>query len=187
MDMKRSLIILSVLALMSGCVTNIKPSVSTNPAPVRALKEFKSFELKPLAAAKGVEEPAAMVKIQEILSQKISSLTGTWNRGGGDTLIIEPRVEELKFVGGGQRFFAGALAGSSAVRMTVKLTDKASGNVIATPEFYQRAAAYGGAYSFGATDNNMLDRIVVVMEEYLKRNYSEAVGGPTGLESAEKE
>lgn len=41
-------------------------------------------------------------------------------------------------------------AGGTAL-MTVKLSDAASGEVIAEPEFYQHANAMGAAYSFGAT------------------------------------
>jgi hypothetical protein len=185
--MQRLTVLFAALVVLTGCATNIKPTVTSNPAPARAFKEFEQFELKPLQLDAGVEEPAAVIKIREGLDRKINSLTATWAQPAGDTLVIEPRVRELKFVSGGQRFLVGAMAGSSAVRMTVKLTDKATGAVIAEPEFYQRAAAYGGAYSVGGTDNNMLDRITTVIEEYMKRNYPQAVGGPTGLESAEAE
>jgi hypothetical protein len=39
-------------------------------------------------------------------------------------------MTELKFVGGGKRFFAGALAGSSAIVLHAKLAEKATGKVI---------------------------------------------------------
>jgi hypothetical protein len=182
----KSLAWAAALVLLSGCVTHIRPTVTSNPPPTRAFKEFATFEVKRLAADDGVEEPEARVKIQQNLDQKLDPLTANWKRGEGDTLLIEPRIRELKFVGGGGRFLAGSLAGSSAVRMTVKFTDKATGDLIAEPEFYQRAAAMGGAYSFGGTDNAMLVRISSVVEEYMRRNYEEAVGGPTGLEAAER-
>ena len=56
-----------------------------------------------------------------------------------------------------------------------------SGDTIAYPEFYQRAAAMGGAYTVGVTDNLMLVRIANLLVEYLKSNYETAVGGPTGV------
>jgi hypothetical protein len=185
--MQRLSVLIAAFAVLTGCATNIKPTVTSNPAPARALKEFQQFELKPLAADPGVteKEPAAVKKINENLNLRINSVTGPWTRAEGDTLIIEPRVREIKFVSSTQRVFTGALSGSSAVRMTVKLTDKASGAVIAEPEFYQRAAAQGGNFSLGVTDNLMLDRIAQVLAEYMQRNYSQAVGGPTGFEAAE--
>jgi len=57
-----------------------------------------------------------------------------------------------------------------------------SGKVIAEPVFYQRASAMGAAYSFGATDRDMLNRISDLIVSYANRNYPQAVGGPTGLE-----
>jgi hypothetical protein len=179
-----ALLLAAATLALGGCVTHIRPTVTSNPPPARALSEFGAFELKPLATDRGVKEAAAVTKIRENLEAKVGALTAGWKHGSGDTLVIEPRVRELKFVGGAGRFLAGAMAGSSAVRMTVTLRNKRTGEVIAEPEFYQRAAAYGGAYSFGGTDNAMLVRITTVVEEYLRRNYPRAVGGPTGLEGA---
>ena len=170
--------------LMSSCATHIRPTVASNPPPARALNTFGVFELRRVVADEGVKEPDAMVKIQQVCDGKLNPILASWNRGGGSTLVIEPRVHELKFVSGANRVLAGAMAGSSAVRMTVKLTDKTSGAVIAEPEFYQRAAAWGAAYTFGANDNNMLSRICTVVSEYLRRNYTQAVGGPTGSEGS---
>lgn len=181
----RTFAVASAAALLAACVTNIHPTVSSNPPPAKPLKEFEAFEVRPIAKDPTVGEPAAVAKIQQNLDLRLGALVGSWTKGDGDTLVIEPRLHELKFVGGGARFLAGAMAGSSAVRMTLRLTDKATGQVIAEPEFYQRAAAYGGAYSFGGTDNGMLVRITTVVDEYLRRNYERAVGGPTGLEASQ--
>jgi len=71
--------------------------------------------------------------------------------------------------------------------MKVKFIDAETKAVIAEPEFYQRAAAMGWAWSVGATDNDMLDRIATVFQEYLERNYDKPVGGPTGLEEANRQ
>lgn len=183
-DTVKNFSMLAVLVvLLSGCVTKIQPTVTENPPPSRAFSTFKAFEIRPLATDPGVEEPEAVKKIQEYLDAKIGPLVKQWNRGAGDTLVIEPRIHELKFVSGTHRVFAGSMAGSSAVRMTFRITNKATGELVAQPEFYQRAAAMGGAYSFGSTDNQMLERICTVSEQYLERNYVQAVGGPTGLEA----
>jgi hypothetical protein len=175
-------VLMFAVIVASGCATHIRPTVTSNPPPTRALNAFGFFEVQRLTADDGVKEPDAMVKIQQNCDGKLNPLLASWNRGTGRTLVIEPRVRELKFVSGANRVLAGAMAGSSAIRMTVKLTDKSSGAVIAEPEFYQRAAAWGAAYTFGVNDNNMLSRICAVLDEYLRRNYTQAVGGPTGFE-----
>jgi hypothetical protein len=74
----------------------------------------------------------------------------------------------------------GGVVGRRSLKM--RLVDAATGEVVAEPEFFQRANAVGAAYSFGASDAGMLDRIAIVAREYLVRNYDRAVGGPTGLE-----
>ena len=187
----RLLALLATSLLLSACVTKIKPTVTWNPPPDTALSGFSKYELRPVQLAPSVERKnsveKAMVKIQENVDHKLVPLLGRWTLAaeeGGQTLVIEPRVEELKFVGGGKRFLVGWMAGSSAVRFTLTLRTEPGGEVIATPEFFQRAAAYGGMWSMGGTDNAMLVRVSTVLQEYLERNYDEAIGGPTGLESA---
>jgi hypothetical protein len=46
------------------------------------------------------------------------------------------------------------------------------------PEFYAHAAAMGGAFSVGGTDNAMLVRIANSLAVYVFSNYRQAVGGP---------
>lgn len=176
------LALVSVAAFLAGCATNIHPTVASNPPPTRPFNTFGAFEIRPMTVAAGVEEPDAVEKIREVCGERINTLISGWNRGSGDTLVIEPRIEELKFVSGANRVMAGAMAGSSAIRVTAKLSAKSSGAVVATPEFYQRAAAWGAAFTYGAQDNDMLERICRVAEDYLRRNYTQAVGGPTGAE-----
>ncbi len=58
-------------------------------------------------------------------------------------------IRHVKFVSGKARFWAGAACRwHGRLLMTVKLSDAATGEVIAEPEFYQHANAFGAAYSF---------------------------------------
>jgi hypothetical protein len=173
------------LLLLCACVTDIAPSVKYNPPPTEALRNFAHFDLMPLQASSDAQaEKDALAKIDTNLHDRISAVTKAWDREdpNGRTLKIQPYVSELKFVDGGTRFFAGAFAGSSAVVMQLRLIDAATKAVVAQPEFFQRAAAMGGAWSIGGTDNSMLERIAGVAQEYLRRNYDDAVGGPTGAD-----
>lgn len=174
--------------LCCACVTNIRPDVAGNPPPTERLSDFQHFQLAPLATStEVVRESDAVAKISAYMQQRVGGTLAGWeNRSqSGRTLLIKPRVEELKFVGGGARFWAGAFAGSSAVVMRMQLVDQQTGKVVADPEFYQRAAAMGGAWSVGGTDNGMLARIATVAQQYLQRNYAAPVGGPTGLDGTE--
>lgn len=176
-----------LLALcLSGCVTNIAPQTEQNPPPQRPLSGYAQYVLVPTAKAEslGKVNEAAFRKVEESIQQNIGQLVEEWNRStssadNNNTLVIQPTVTALKFVDGGTRAFAGAAAGSSAVLMRVRIAEQNTDTEIANPEFFQRAAAVGGAWSFGGTDNHMLARISQVIAEYLKNNYSNAVGGST--------
>ena len=163
----------------------------SNPPPSVALEAFDRFEIAPIAmvdpyAGQAANEQAKE-RLQINLDERVPPLLAEWNAKPEKnqpprTLKIEPSIRHVKFISGKARFWAGAFAGGTAVLMTVKLSDAASGEVIGEPEFYQHANAMGAAYSFGATDKAMLVRTTDLIANYLKANYATAVGGPTGKE-----
>lgn len=182
----------TVLLLAVGCATDIAASRTFNPPPTEPFSAFGSFELQPATIApeahQGAANERAFTKIQENLELNVGRVLQTWetarDSAGTRTLVITPHVRELKFVSAGARVFGGAMRGSSAVVLELTLTDQATGEVVAEPEFFQRAAAMGGNWSVGGTDNHMLARITQVAAQYLENNYAKAVGGPTGSEAA---
>jgi hypothetical protein len=176
--------------LITGCATTyIKPSTVQNPSPAEKFAAFGRFELQPVALnpnyAGHDANQRASARIQEHFNSRVGPIIDNWNRSALQeqktrVMVIDPRIEHLKFIGGGARFWIGPLAGSSAVIMKVKYIDKGSGKIIAEPEFFQRAAAWSGAFTVGGQDNAMLARIVTLVADYTNRNYPEAVGGPSG-------
>lgn len=178
----------AVLMLAMGGLAFAEPQ---NPGPANPLAGYDKYELAPLAMgppyAGQAPNEKARAKMDEYLKTETGLIVEQWNKDAqgsakGLSLAIEPRIEKIKFIGGGARFWAGALAGDSYVVMKVKITEQPSGKVLADPEFYQRASAMSGAWTFGAQDNDMLHRIIVLLDHYLQANYSEAVGGPTGYD-----
>ncbi len=188
------LTLLCTAFFFTGCVTHIATDITQNPPPEERFAAFTRFELEkvslvPPYAGQSANE-RALAKIQENIAFKANPLVAGWNTAGAGqaparTLVFTPVITEIKFIGGGARFWAGALAGSSAVILKVTITEKESGKVIATPMFYARAAAMGGAWTFGSTDNLMLVRIAGRFTDYLAANYASAVGGRTGAEISE--
>lgn len=183
--LSRFLLPLIVLAT-GGCVTHINTDVTQNPPPTEKLSNFNHFELEPVVLAPAFQSSdanhKAMAKIQDNLSQRMNPVTVKWNQAGGlrRTLVIEPQIEEIKFLNATVRIWTGALSGSSAVLMHVRLVEKDNGREIAAPIFYARAAAMSGAWTFGVMDNLMLVRITDSISDYLQNNYLQATGGPTG-------
>ena len=170
-------------ALFLGCVTHIKPSTETNPRPSERFSDFNRFELRPVQAgsAEVANQKAALDKIERNIQERLGVRVRQWNSQPPDapirTLLIEPTVTEMEFVGGARRVWFGALAGSSAVVLKARISERETGNPVATPEFYSRSSAMSGAYSFGANDNAMLTRIANALAVYVLNNYKSAVGG----------
>jgi hypothetical protein len=177
------------VALLGACATDFKPTAVTNPPPAERFASFGRFELKQVQlssayASNAVNQEATRV-IQRQLDARLNGLVALWNEDGKKvvnprTLAIEPRVEHIKFPSAGARFWGGAAVGDSVVILKVRYVDVAAGKLVAEPEFYQHAAALGAAWSFGATDQDMLRRVADLVTDYSSRNYSRAVGGPTG-------
>lgn len=181
----------TALTLLAGCATTVRtPTMANNPKPTEAFSAFTSFELKSIDTStdciKQSGADVAMAGVQARLNTHLVPLVAEWNRKGagasGRKLLIQPVCSDAKLVGTAKRIFTGALSGSSAIVMKMRYTDAASGKAVAEPVFYQRASAMGAAYSFGATDRTLLNRITSLMVDYTRNNYAATVGGPTGAE-----
>ncbi len=188
-DLKSLAVSASAVVLGACATTDIKPSAVMNLPPSERFASFSRFEVKPIQLAPAYSSDEANREatrlIQNHLDVRLSVAVNDWNQAGRTAanprvLSIEPRIERIKFLTSGTRVWTGALSGSSAVIMKVRYVDAATGKVVAEPEFFQRAAAMGGAWSFGATDQDMLKRIAELVSDYTVRNYPRAVGGPTG-------
>jgi hypothetical protein len=161
-----------------------------NPPPANKLAGYGGYELKPvtfapdLADKKNVDKVVA--KVEENLEQSITPIISSWNSAAdaanAQKIVIEPRIASLHKPSGANRFWAGPLAGAGHIILKVTITEQPSGRVVAAPEFYRRANAMVGAWTFGAHDNAMLQKVAGLVANYLTANYTEAVGGATGYE-----
>ena len=170
---------------MAGCASKIKATRTDNSPPSEAYSNFGRIEIKPAvlapAYAGNSENQKVLVKLQENLDKGLAPSLLEWNKraDNGRKLIIEPVIEEVRFIGVGARVMVGPLAGSSTIRMTVKATDAATGKQVDNAEFYQRASA-GSGFALGVADNMMITRTADIASAYIIRNYAKAEGGPTG-------
>jgi hypothetical protein len=176
-----------LVAAMSiqGCATKIKASASTNPPPAEAFAAYSRIEVRPVVFRNGAGNAAAMLKIDQNIKHDLAASLAEWNKkpNNNRTLIIEPVVEEMNFKSGAKRIFLGPLAGSSGVLLRLNIHD-GKGRQVASPEFFQRADAMAAGWTFGVHDNMMLTRVANLSTNYVKNNYAQAVGGPTGSDDA---
>lgn len=170
--------------LLQGCATKVKASSTSNPAPTEAFSAYGRIEVKHAFFKSGYKgDEGGLEKIDQNMVKNLAPSLEAWNKrpANGRTLIIEPIVEELQFQHGAKRVLLGPLAGSSGVLMHVKISD-ASGVMVATPEFFQRADAMAAGFLLGVHDNLMLTRVADLASQYIISNYDRAQGGPTGAD-----
>jgi hypothetical protein len=186
-DKRRSVLIVAAVlgaGLLQACATKIKASSTDNPPPAMAFSSYSRIDVKPVVFKEGYNgDHAGLAKIDENMKKDLAEKLAQWNRrsSNGRTLTVEPVVEEMSFKHGASRVLLGPLMGGSGVLMRVTFRDN-TGKVIATPEFFQRTAAFSGGYTFGVMDNMMLTRVANLATGYIIANYDKAVGGPTGAD-----
>ncbi|HEY0062682.1 MAG TPA: hypothetical protein VGC21_11215 [Telluria sp.] len=178
---------IAALTLLTGCATKIHASSSANPPPAEAFSAFGRIQLKPAVFTSNIKgNEAALAKINDNIVKELTPSLTEWNKrpDNGRTLVIEPVVEQFSFKRGARRVLLGPMAGSSGILMRVTYKDN-NGRVVAKPEFFQRAAALAGGWTFGVHDNLMLMRVAQLSANYTKSNFTAAVGGPTGGDDPE--
>jgi hypothetical protein len=176
--MKAILVAMVGAAILAGCTTHINNKDDTIIPPKVPFGKFTQVMIKPLANNTPEEFPQKAVNIvQQSLDKCMSdAFNGSVAYdpakpdAGVPALQIEPTILDGKKVSVAQRLFFGAFAGSSAVLMEVRFTDINTKEVIAQPIFYAKAAAMGGAWTFGATDNSMLSRLPQTACDYVKQH-----------------
>ncbi len=180
---RRSLLFLAVLALAAGCASNpakrqkiIDDEVGRMRPPEVALGSFGSFEVTPIAMSAEVQEKPEKVAVANDLGQRLEAqlrptLDG-WAAAApaaakGRTLVIQPTVVSLRIVGGGARFWLGAMAGDSTIDVDLQLVDKATGRAIAKERIAKSSGGMSGAWSMGATDKNLTQYVIDIANAYL--------------------
>jgi hypothetical protein len=111
----------------------------------------QAAEMRPLVARTKVN-PSALYKIQRLMDRALSTSMPAYPAD----VVVEPVIAEMRFIGGGKRFWAGPIAGSSRVRMQVNIK---RGDATWSEEFYEDSGAWAGSWTIGHSDNVMLERI----------------------------
>lgn len=161
------------MLLFSGCATNIHPPTEANVPPTEKLGNFTNVIVEPSVVGPKYNDNSsnrkAVDKIDEVMIQRLKTVFPQLNRqksNTGKTLVIKPQILAIKFISGGKRAWAGAMAGDSAVLLQVDYFDQQQKTIIASPKFYAKASAIAGDYSMGGSDNAMLQRIVSAVVDY---------------------
>ncbi len=184
--MKTKAIVTIAMMVLVGCAAapeKLKSVAVTESArllpPSKPLASYAHFELQPMVLSPAVQSEEGKVKEAQDLEMRLKAIVqpmlDRWNAvPKGDhsgTLAIEPRLASLKIVSGGARFWAGALAGNSSIDLDLILSEKETGQQIASPRIKLEADAVTGGFSIGASDENLKDYIANTAGQYLLDNY----------------
>lgn len=147
-----------------------------NPLPLEKFSGFQHYELLPLSLASGVKGDAVIARLQEVINERVKPNIDGWNAKAGPdttgrTLVIQPRIDSLKFSTVGKRIFAGPFAGSSHVNLSARFYDKATGVDVANPKFFTDVGTMSGVFGMGGQDIAMLYRAATLFSDYNQANY----------------
>jgi hypothetical protein len=164
-------------------------SAARNPPPAVALSRFDRYEVAPLVLAPGLDAHRGNVVAQRYLQgdldERLRRLVDAHNAAAADTpgrtLVVTPEITAVRFITGGKRLLFGGFGGKSWAVLTLRLVDKATGEVVAEPRFEQRAFGIFGGYSLGASDKLMLARLADMAAAYLVDNTAAPVGGAVAV------
>lgn len=162
--------LLSVLIILSlgGCITTVEKPTKPNSPPLRPFSNFDQVIVKHVSSAKKNSSDYTVTAIEEIdthlthclrsIFPNLSMLEQSSLPLDETTLIIAPRVRDIKCVSPTERLWAAAFAGSSAINIQVTFTD-GKGELVAQPTFYTSASAHMGVSSSGDSDRKILKDI----------------------------
>jgi hypothetical protein len=88
----------------------------------------------------------------------------------GKNLLVESTLTDIRIVSGAARFWAGAMAGRSHMKIYVKLIDATSGTIVAEKELVGVPSGLGAAYSMGASDRNLPKLMGILVADYIASN-----------------
>ena len=175
-----------IICVLSGCATQIEQPVLAAPEPSTVkLRAFDKIYLADITVAEKYADSGAnqkaIKKIGEVLFSEMQQVFPTLEKvsvgdlgslaaSGNSILLIKPHIRQIKFIGGGARFWTGAMAGSSVVVMEAEFVDLAKGESVAWPEYQRVASAYSGSWSIGAADNRKLSDIARDFANYARYN-----------------
>lgn len=167
--MKCWLLIFSI-TLVSACSTNIHAKDETIVPPTVRFGAYQTYVMEPLKVEHSEEDSGDIAAAKRIDTELSTCIVDALpSKSGGKKLRIVPTITDLKKVDSAERVLLGAMAGSSAVLLNMKYIDAQTNTVIANPTFYAKAAAMGGAFSFGGTDNAMLTRVTKNACDYSRK------------------
>jgi len=185
--MKKIVISILLLWVIVGCSGKnknhhadiVKKKASRLSSCSQPLSSYRDFKVEKMVLSNTIMEKedkvVAAKTLENKINERIAVLVEEWKKNPKEnqsgTVLIKSELHALRIVGGGARFWIGAMAGNSNISMDLIVVDEATGKEICKPNIDMEANAMTGGWSVGATDKNLLNYIADVSAQYLKNNY----------------
>jgi hypothetical protein len=157
---------LALSLFAAGCSGSKAETRPTGPTLTRADMQYSNIYLEPITISpQGVKEtePGPLLATTQPTCQDLLAKTGLFDNvkttvpspPGPGALIVRAELTSLRIVGGGARFWLGAMAGSSDMRLSVILIDAATNKPVGRSEISKDSNAFAGAWTFGGVDKDV--------------------------------
>lgn len=152
-----------MLAFMMGCATSARQTEIVAPQISKTDMKYTHIHVMDYTVAPKVEADEKALELSNFTLHNTlkkrgiyeSVTNGTPAAGVPNLVIVECQVTEMDIVGGTSRFLVGALAGSSDMKVNVKIYEQATNNVIAQSEISTSNSAFGATWSGGSSDRDL--------------------------------
>ena len=174
----------------AGCASHRHPSetahtsVSGCPTPSRIrLNEFKAAQIKGVQYANGRHlsdfEDQVTRDLNENIYYHLTRLLdpmetvpcgAEFRPASRRTLLIEPRILDMRVVDPVERFWFTWAAGDSVIRLQLVIRDGSTSEIIAQPVFERRAPLFFASDDSGQSDRELPDLLAEDVSRYVRAN-----------------
>jgi hypothetical protein len=84
-----------------------------------------------------------------------------------DALLVKGSIVDMRIVSGAARFWAGAMAGTSDMRVQLTFTDAATGTVVREKLLSSANNPWGAAWTYGSSDRSLPADMGRIIGEYI--------------------
>jgi hypothetical protein len=182
--------------LLSGAIgchhsdDNDDPYTPARIAQIKPALHFKTVVVHTFTVAKAVDDPgdaptdchdATVAYLNQ--KQLFDAVVADNAANPPGALVIDANVEDMRIVGGGARFWGGAMAGKSFMNVKIVARDGATGAIVGSTVITSDNNAFGAAWSFGASDRGLPSDMGPVLADYII-NTAQVAHAVAGAEAA---
>ena len=154
----KNFILIIFVSLITGCAANIKQSVKTsNIQQGIAPNSIKLGISASNSITKNKDLVNSINELNKLISKEYKGNLLTDNSSDKADISVEVTIEHFRYVSGFGRFMAGVMVGDAELKLSVKLIDLTTNQIVSESQLDTRSEFSEGI--FGATTSRQLEAI----------------------------